>query len=160
MNIDHVWNLVVKEKGLHHTAVHGIPHWVRVERNGLYLAERNGANKTVVSLFALFHDCMRVNDNHDHEHGRRGADYARTLRNQLTGLSDGEFELLTFACQHHTNVKYSDDITIGTCWDSDRLDLERIGVKVKALLLNTQDAKELVQQNKQNILQSFSLRSV
>jgi len=64
-----------------------LQHWLRVERNGLYLAERNGANKTIVSLFAMFHDCMRVNDGNDEGHGLRGAEFAKSLRKDLTRLS-------------------------------------------------------------------------
>ena len=82
-----IWKLVVQERGDHHTSVHGLQHWLRVERNGLYLAERNGANKTIVSLFAMFHDCMRVNDGNDEGHGLRGAEFAKSLRKDLTRLS-------------------------------------------------------------------------
>jgi len=37
-------------------SVHGLTHWQRVERNGLYIASREGGDQQVISLFALFHD--------------------------------------------------------------------------------------------------------
>ena len=54
-------------------------HWKRVKDNGLRLAELTGANKTVVELFALFHDSQRLNEGKDLRHGQRGAQFAQTL---------------------------------------------------------------------------------
>ena len=39
---------------------HGVVHWARVLENGLRVAELNGADTRVVTLFALFHDSRRV----------------------------------------------------------------------------------------------------
>ena len=50
---------------------HGIVHWARVLENGLRLAEATGANVEVVTLFALFHDCRRVNQKGAVPLGRR-----------------------------------------------------------------------------------------
>ena len=47
------------------SSIHGIKHWKTVERNGLYLSKFTGADKSVVSYFAYFHDCMRQNDQID-----------------------------------------------------------------------------------------------
>jgi len=58
---------------------HGLTHWGRVMENGRRLAEITGADVRVVELFALFHDCRRVNEGTDPGHGRRGAAHARTL---------------------------------------------------------------------------------
>lgn len=70
----------------------------------------------------------RVNEGWDEGHGFRGAEFARQQRGQLFDLSDDEFEQLHFACTHHTNGETEADITIQTCWDSDRLDLGRVGI--------------------------------
>jgi uncharacterized protein len=44
-------------------------------------------------------------------------------------LEDNELELLTIACRWHSHGSVLDDVTVSTCWDADRLDLERIGIK-------------------------------
>ncbi|MEI6420964.1 MAG: hypothetical protein WCP55_02025, partial [Lentisphaerota bacterium] len=56
---------------------HGIKHWQRVERNGLKIAEKNGADEDVIRLFAYLHDCKRENEYTDPLHGPRAAAYAR-----------------------------------------------------------------------------------
>jgi uncharacterized protein len=74
--------------------IHGVVHWARVLENGLRLAETTGANVNVVTLFALFHDCRRVNEGWDGDHGLRGAEFAQSLRGTLVNLDDTEFRLL------------------------------------------------------------------
>ena len=56
---------VIARKHYVEYSVHGLQHWQRVERNGLYLAKKEGGDDLVVSLFALFHDSQRVNDYED-----------------------------------------------------------------------------------------------
>jgi uncharacterized protein len=123
-----LWNLVTAQFHLPSHSVHGPAHWRRVERNGLLLATRTGADLSVVRLFALFHDSRRENDGSDAGHGARGAEYAATLRGALYDLPDDHFELLRYACVWHTDGGRHDDPTIATCWDADRLDLGRVGV--------------------------------
>ena len=50
---------------LDHRGIHGTAHWMRVRRNGLLVAETEGANTRIVEAFAVFHDSQRHNDNHD-----------------------------------------------------------------------------------------------
>ena len=69
---DLIQDVISKKHHIEH-GVHGLSHWQRVERNGLYLSEREGGLPQVISLFALFHDSQRVNDYEDPEHGGRGA---------------------------------------------------------------------------------------
>ncbi len=52
---------------------HGVPHWARVLETGIELTDRNGADRQVVELFAVFHDARRVNEGTDPDHGRRDA---------------------------------------------------------------------------------------
>ena len=40
-----------------------------------------------------------------------------------------------------SEVEFSDDPIIGTCWDADRLDLGRVGVKPNPKLLSTERAR-------------------
>jgi len=120
---------------------HGPAHWKRVERNGVLLASRTGADVTVVRLFALFHDSKRENDMTDPEHGLRGAQYARTLKGSLFDLDDRRFALLDYACTWHTDIDHSDDPTIGSCWDADRLDLGRVGMIPNRNLMSTDFGK-------------------
>jgi len=123
-----LWKLVTAQIHSPSYSVHGPAHWRRVERNGLLLATRTGADVSVVRLFALFHDSRRENDGWDAGHGARGAEYAATLRGALYDLPDDHFELLRYACVWHTDAEHHDDPTIATCWDADRLDLGRVGV--------------------------------
>lgn len=106
--------------------VHGPAHWARVLENGLHLAGLTGADKEIVSMFAILHDCRRNNEGEDYDHGQDAADFAQTLRGTLIHLDDDRFQLLYDACAHHTYGETEADITVQTCWDADRLDLGRV----------------------------------
>jgi|SRR5262245_617825 len=106
--------------------VHGIRHWTRVRENGHRLARHTGADKQLVELFAVLHDCCRENDRHDPGHGERAADFARTLLGTLLHLTDEEFALLYEAIRDHEQGRTRSDVTVMTCWDADRLDLGRV----------------------------------
>lgn len=121
---------------------HGLAHWARVLENGRRLSAVNGANPRVVELFAVFHDACRVNEKRDPGHGKRGADLALRLRSQYYDISDEEFELLYDACVRHTDGETEADITIQTCWDSDRLDLARVNIIPSTEKLCTSAAKD------------------
>jgi uncharacterized protein len=123
-------------------SIHGPAHWRRVERNGLWLAERSGGDLFVVRLFAWFHDSCRVNEWNDPEHGKRGADYAVKLRGTLFDLEDEAVDRLVYACTWHTDQEYSDDPTIGACWDADRLDIGRVGTTPSPRFMSTAAGKE------------------
>ena len=120
---------------------HGIAHWARVTENGVKLAEMTGADAEVVRLFAIFHDSRRLNEITDPQHGPRAADFAAELRGQAFELPDHEFRLLHRACAGHTHERTHPDITIQTCWDSDRLDLGRVGVMPHPSRLCTEAAR-------------------
>jgi len=123
-----LWKIVIANKNRIDSKIHGPRHWARVERNGLYLCQLNGADETVVRLFALFHDSMRENDGRDMEHGARAAKYAQSLFGKEYQLTADRFNLLYYACQYHTKQRVTEDKTIGTCWDADRLDIGRVGM--------------------------------
>jgi uncharacterized protein len=105
---------------------HGVIHWSRVYENGMKLASQDGVNSRVVQLFSIFHDSRRKNENRDRDHGKRGAKLAAELR-KYCPLDDAEFELLTTACRLHTSTLDHENITVQACFDSDRLDLGRVG---------------------------------
>jgi len=137
-----LWEHVTDEFQCDHGSVHGPLHWRRVERNGLLVAARSGAVVEVVRLFAVFHDSRREHDGWDDTHGSRGATYAASLRGVLFDISNEHFELLQYACTWHTHGRLSDQPTIGTCWDADRLDLERVGIQPKAGYMSTELGRE------------------
>jgi uncharacterized protein len=130
-----------------------------MERNGLYLAQDSGADTQVVSMFALFHDSCRFNDGFDHGHGERGGEYARQLRPVLDFLDEDAFEQLVFACTWHTDMTHHEDPTIHTCFDANRLDLGRVGIKPEAKYLNTSAAKSLAAQSTLHLLEEAPLRT-
>lgn len=130
------------------TGCHGINHWQRVEKYGLRIARYSGADVTVVRLFALFHDAARINNDIDEDHGPRGAELARELRNILYTIDDSRFDLLFEACRYHADGYISDEPTIGTCWDADRLDLWRVHVQPDTQYMNTKRGKELARRYK------------
>lgn len=121
--------------------IHGLPHWGRVLETGLRLGARTGADLSVVSMFAVFHDARRQCEGTDPEHGMRGAELAAKLRSGLQ-LSDDQFALLEHACAHHTEGMTEGDPTIQTCWDADRLDLWRVGIFPEHECLCTQAARD------------------
>ena len=106
---------------------HGVIHWSRVYDNGVKLAEQDGVNIRVVQLFSIFHDSRRRNESSDKEHGRRGANLAVTLR-EYVPLNDADFSLLITACELHTSAVTHENMTVQACFDSDRLDLGRVGI--------------------------------
>lgn len=121
---------------------HGVTHWARVLENGLMLSTETGADVDVVTLFAVFHDSRRVNESWDPNHGQRGADFAAELRGPLFDLPDHAFKLLYRACVGHTHERTHPDPTIQTCWDSDRLDLGRVGITPRPSKLCTGAARK------------------
>lgn len=122
-------------------AMHGPPHWRRVERHGRRLAIQTGADLTVVCLFAWFHDAYRRDNGDDPAHGRRAAKALVALHGDLFHLTTAALEQLRYACAHHTDGQVHTDVTIGTCWDADRLDLGRVGIVPAPELLSTAAAK-------------------
>ena len=124
--------------------IHGASHWVRVRQNGLHLSKITGANTVVVELFAFLHDSCRLNDGHDPDHGARAAVFAQSLHGSVFTLPAQDLEVLVQACQGHTHSRTSDDVTVQTCWDADRLDLGRVGIRPLAERLCTDAARDPV----------------
>ena len=124
-----------------HNGFHGFDHWMRVLHNGRLLADAENANLKVVELFCLLHDTQRHNENVDPQHGQRAAQFAKTLRGDWFELTDDEMDLLTEALTYHSDGYTVGDITVKACWDADRLDLGRVGIRPAPERLCTDTAK-------------------
>jgi uncharacterized protein len=123
------------------TSIHGPGHWERVYRIGSRIAVGTDADLTVLYLFAIFHDACRLSGGGDPDHGRRGAQLAMTLLASEHLLNQEKLRLLDVACARHTDGDLTNEITIGTCWDADRLDLGRVGYTIDPRYLNTAAAR-------------------
>jgi uncharacterized protein len=144
LDLTNLWALASGRFILGVASLHGPDHWQRVERNALAIVPHSGADVLVVRLFAVLHDSCRINESHDREHGARAAAWARELqREQHLELPEPQLELLCEACVWHDKGRVSDDRTIGTCWDADRLDLPRVGIVPAARLMSTARGKAL-----------------
>ncbi len=157
-DIDALLSRVIQDSTADLRSVHGLRHWARVERNGLFLAPSVGANQRVVSLFAYLHDCRRLNDGFDPGHGPRAARYADSIREDLSDLTDAEFETLIEACEGHTHHTRTQDPTIAVCWDADRLDLPRVGIRPRPRFFNTAMAVSMVTERDLSPLDSVDPR--
>ena len=122
-------------------SIHYVDHWARVFETGTLLASKTGARMDVVELFAVFHDAGRWDDGKDQDHGPRGAEIALAMRGMYFELDPSGMELLVLACRDHTLGILEGDVTVQTCWDSDRLDLGRAAIRPIASRLCTPAAR-------------------
>ena len=139
-----LWALAARRFTLGPSSLHGPDHWQRVERNALELAPHTpGVDALIVRLFAVLHDSNRHNESWDPEHGARAADWARALSESATlfHLDAVRLELLCDAMVRHDKGQTSADPTIGTCWDADRLDLPRVGIRPATRFMSTAEGK-------------------
>lgn len=130
---------------------HGPRHWRDVARLGLALwaegIEINHDDMVIVLLFAMLHDTQRHNEFEDPEHGDRAAAVASRLGNSgrlLDWLDNDRFGRLTQALVGHDRGEVMDpydDVAVATCWDSDRLTIGRVGIKVDPAYLSNPEAK-------------------
>lgn len=121
---------------------HGAGHWSRVLKNGLLLAKAEDARTDVVMLFAFLHDHERFDDNDDEGHGVRACLNATKLRGEYFDIDDAGFSLLLEAMSGHSTGDTRGDITVRVCYDADRLDLGRVGIKPLPQYLCTDTAKD------------------
>lgn len=139
--------------------IHGVSHWQTVERNGAYLCTFNSADREVVRLFALLHDCKRENDYQDLEHGPRAEAYIRGIRDWIP-LQGIQFEYLCDACRTHTIGTTPENQTIATCWDSDRLDIGRVGIIPNEQFLTNPEAKRIAREKDFQSLKTFKYQNL
>jgi uncharacterized protein len=122
--------------------IHGVAHWQRVRENGVRIAKHSGANPLIVELFAFLHDCCREDDCTDPGHGERAAEFSLSLRGSILHLSDEDFTLLHEAIRDHELGLTKGHITVLSCWDADRLDLGRVGIRPDPRYLCTEFARK------------------
>jgi uncharacterized protein len=123
--------------------IHGANHWARVMHHGMVIGTERSADLLVVELFAFLHDSQRQNDDEDNQHGRRAAEYARSLNKVYFELNAAQMTTLCEAIEHHSSGTVHDHATIQTCWDADRLDLGRVGIKPSGKFLSVEAVKHI-----------------
>ena len=144
ISYDAIWAALTSRFRLGDDSLHGPSHWRRVEQFGLRLAAATeGADLVVVQLFAVFHDSQRRNEYADPEHGPDAARAVRQRQGDWFTLNEWQLETLCFACHDHADGEVTPDPTIGCCWDSDRLDLPRVGIPPHRDLMSTELGKTL-----------------
>ncbi len=142
LNLKLILHAILEDYQLPWDGLHGVAHWARVLENGLRLADETGADRDVVQLFAILHDSRRTTESTDPDHGPRAAEFAKELQGVLFQLRGPQIGLLCSACDGHTHQITHTDITIQTCWDADRLDLGRVGIKPDPRYLGTTAAQK------------------
>lgn len=120
--------LIKSEFKIDWQGIHGANHWARVLNHGKNIGQIRKADLLVIELFGFLHDSCRLNDGRDPEHGARAAEFAHGIHGDYFQLDDKQLDKLCFAMQNHSGGETSTDATIQTCWDSDRLDLGRVGI--------------------------------
>jgi len=95
------------------------------------------------------HDSKRHDEYEDRYHGVRAAGFVqKLLRNRDIDLNKEDSERLLYACANHTKSDKEDplfnDKVVQICFDSDRLDIGRVGYDVDPAYLATEYAKSLI----------------
>ncbi len=140
---------IKKEFKIDYYGTHGISHWRRVYENTQLLSNYYRIESEVFELFALLHDSKRTNELEDKHHGKRASLFAQKLLDEgVISLSGENAKRLIYACANHTysdksNILFN-DIVVQICFDSDRLDIGRVGYDVDRSYLAMDFAKSLV----------------
>jgi uncharacterized protein len=108
--------------------IHGANHWARVLHHGKNVGQLRKADLFVVEIFGFLHDSCRLNDGRDPKHGDRAPEFAHGIHGDYFLLKPKQLDKLCYAMRYHSGGEVSTDPTIQTCWDSDRLDLGRVGI--------------------------------
>lgn len=140
--VEKMRDIAEKEFKLEHRSYHGFWHWDNVERNVAALCEKiPEADPLVCQLFANLHDCCRLDEDQDAEHGIRAANFIKELQLPLT---TEQFVKLFTAIIKHNVGETTEDPTIGVCWDADRMDLPRVNIIPDPKYFSTEAAGELM----------------
>jgi hypothetical protein len=84
------------------------------------------------------------------DEGRRGEDASLRQMRQLLQAIRGQYVLSwdglhgVGACAGHTTGRWHPDPTVQACWDSDRLDLLRAGIRPDPARLGSEAARRLI----------------
>lgn len=125
---------------------HGVGHWARVWRNGLEMCEVMDLSPIVPAAFAFLHDSQRFDEGMDSMHGPRACEWLDRLYHEgklgPLNLDLRDYKLLTTAIAGHSHGETEAHPIVQVCWDSDRLDLGRVGTMPLAQYLCTPHAKK------------------
>ena len=143
-----ILDLIRKSFNINFYGDHGIKHWERVYKNTQVLANHYEIKSEVFELFSLLHDSKRENEYEDIEHGLRASKFAKELISDgFINLSKEDEKKLIFACANHTKKDRSNplcnDLIVQICFDSDKLDLGRVGMTPDKKRMYTSYAKYL-----------------
>ena len=111
--------------------------------HGRALAAALDVDPALLAWFAFLHDSQRHDDYGDPAHGARAADFAVRLRREgvIDELDSTGFERLCEAMRLHSDGHTTGDVAVLACWDSDRLDLARVGIEPEPARLCTEPAR-------------------
>lgn len=127
------------------SGIHGKSHWKMVASVGVALAQQNpGINPKVCHAFGLLHDCCRMDDCNDSEHGHRSSELVENSPIVRGILNSEEIQQISEACYRHNSGRIHSDQTVGTCLDADRLTLGRVGKDVDLSYISTEAAREFL----------------
>ena len=135
-------NFLAHQYELSHNGAFGVEHWFRTLINGRILAEKTRADIAVIEHFAMLHDIKRQDEHRHIEHGARAADFANSLVGAWIHLDHSQMLKLDEAIRFHSMGRLSRDITVQVCWDSNLLDLGRLGDKLDPSYLGTRVARD------------------
>lgn len=104
------WGILKKDafkNDLIYQGIHGFRHCVRVAINSVYIATTLGIknqNKLIQILYSgLFHDCQRLNDNSDINHGVRSAKWVVKNQNVIPKQIKKSIFKITFPIEVHVD---------------------------------------------------------
>ena len=90
----------------------------------------------------MLHDSQRCHEGRDRDHGPRAAQFVRRLQAEGTlELSSTDLDLLMLACEGHSEGIREAPLIVQVCWDADRLDLVRVGIRPEPKRLCTVPAR-------------------
>ena len=128
--------LIKSEFKLDWHGIYGANHWARVLHHGKNIAQIRKGDLLVVELFGFLHDSCRLAEGRDPLHGERAAEFAQGIHGDYFDLQPLQLDYLCYALRHHSGGEVSNNATIQTCWDADRLDLGRVGIFPSAQYLS------------------------
>ena len=147
---------VLQERSFPDSVCHGLKHWNNVYLNARFLAEKEGVNPLIPSLFAICHDFQRLSDGADLQHGPRAATRIKAEGGGIFSfLSEEELGDLVYACQTHTGGRKAPKQRIALCWDADRLDIGRVGIVPQTRFFHSQTARQMVERQDYSELDAY-----
>ena len=103
---------------------HGLTHSTQVALFGIDIAHSINQDPLPVMLAAGLHDCARVNDEWDTEHGLNAMPIACDfIANNYSHLPQQTIQDILYAIRHHTTGTIAPNNISACLWDADRIRL-------------------------------------